>query len=76
MNETFNFMQRGQAMINIGKDTRLTDELERQLMMRAIEEQYRFKPGAALKKLFAKLSAATQGAKPQPQAAAPVHSAG
>ncbi|HEY9573381.1 MAG TPA: hypothetical protein VIR76_09695, partial [Pusillimonas sp.] len=57
--------QRGQAMINVGKDTRLTDELERQLMMRAIEEQYRFKPFAALKKLFAKLSTATEGIKTQ-----------
>jgi hypothetical protein len=50
-------------MINVGKDTRLTDELERQLMKRAIEEQYRFRPIVALKKLFTKLSAATEGAK-------------
>lgn len=52
-------------MINVGKDTRLTDELERQLMKRAIEEQYRFRPIVALKKLFAKLSAATEGARSQ-----------
>lgn len=43
-------------MITVGKDTRLTDELERQLMAQAIEEQFRFKPLEALKKLFAKLS--------------------
>jgi hypothetical protein len=30
-------------MINPGKDVRLTDELERQLMMQAIEEHLRFK---------------------------------
>lgn len=46
-------------MINIGKDTRLTDELERQLMMQAIEDQFRFKPVASLKKLFAKFTSAT-----------------
>ncbi|MGB6105173.1 MAG: hypothetical protein WBF88_15130 [Pusillimonas sp.] len=50
-------------MINVGKDTRLTDELERQLMMQAIEEQYRFKPVASLKKLFAKLFAAADRAQ-------------
>ena len=46
-------------MINIGKDTRLTDELERQLMMQAIEDQFRFKPVESLKKLFAKFTSAT-----------------
>ncbi|MDS1140994.1 hypothetical protein RE432_11165 [Pusillimonas sp. SM2304] len=45
-------------MINVGKETRLTDELERQLMMQAIEEQFRFKPVESLKRLFAKLFAA------------------
>ncbi|WP_102072248.1 hypothetical protein [Pollutimonas subterranea] len=44
-------------MITPGKDIRLTDELERQLMMQAIEEQFRFKPLEALKGLFAKLAA-------------------
>lgn len=42
-------------MINIGTETRLTDELERQLMARAIEEQMRFKPGKALKTFFTNL---------------------
>lgn len=44
-------------MINVGKDIRLTDELERQLMMQAIEEQFRFKPMVALKNLFARITA-------------------
>ncbi len=44
-------------MINQGKDIRLTDELERQLMMQAIEEQFRFKPLIALKGLIAKVTA-------------------
>ena len=43
-------------MINPGKDVRLTDELERQLMMQAIEEQFRFKPLIALKGLVAKVA--------------------
>ena len=42
-------------MINIGKETRLTDELERHLMAQAIEEQMRFKPGKALKTFFTNL---------------------
>ncbi|NYT78185.1 hypothetical protein H0A71_14395 [Alcaligenaceae bacterium] len=42
-------------MIYVGKETRLTDELERQLLAQAIEEQFRFKPVVALKNLFAKL---------------------
>ncbi len=44
-------------MINVGKDTRLTDELERQLMKQAIEDQFRFKPVVSLKNLFAKVAA-------------------
>ena len=44
-------------MITPGKDIRLTDELERQLMMQAIEEQFRFKPLLELKGLIAKLAA-------------------
>ncbi|NYT62169.1 hypothetical protein H0A66_07565 [Alcaligenaceae bacterium] len=43
-------------MINVRQDIRLTDELERQLMMRAIEEQFRFRPAVALKGLFAKIA--------------------
>jgi hypothetical protein len=43
-------------MNNLGKNIRLTDELERQLMMEAIEEQFRFKPGVALKNLMAKVA--------------------
>ncbi len=44
-------------MINVGKNTRLTDELERHLMQQAIEEQLRFKPVESLKKLYTKLLA-------------------
>lgn len=42
-------------MNKLHSDIRLTDELERQLMQAAIEEQNRFRPGRALKKLFVKL---------------------
>lgn len=45
-------------MIRITTDTRLTDELERQLMMQAIEEQFRPRPLRALKRLLAKLKVA------------------
>lgn len=51
-------------MINVGKDIRLTDELERQLMMQAIEEQFRFKPVVALKGLFAKIATLLSNSKP------------
>ncbi|MCI2807172.1 hypothetical protein [Eoetvoesiella caeni] len=47
-------------MINLNSDIRLTDELERQLMNEAIEEQNRFKPGVALKNLFVKLGGSAQ----------------
>lgn len=40
---------------NTGNDIRLTDELERQLMRRAIEEQFRFRPGAALTGMLIKV---------------------
>ena len=50
-------------MIYVGKETRLTDELERQLMMQAIEDQFRFKPLVSLKKLFAKAFASSGNAK-------------
>lgn len=49
-------------MINLNSDIRLTDELERQLMQEAIEEQARFKPGVALKNLFVKLSTSAKTA--------------
>ena len=42
-------------MNQLHSDIRLTDELERQLMQAAIEDQMRIKPGKALKKLFVKL---------------------
>jgi|GEM_PF-1447395 len=42
-------------MTNLPSDIRLTDELERQLMQEAIEEQARFSFGDAFKSLFAKL---------------------
>jgi hypothetical protein len=54
-------------MINVGKETRLTDELERQLMMQAIEDQFRFKPMVSINKLVAKLFAR------QSSAGTPVH---
>jgi len=50
-------------MITAGKDIRLTDELERQLMMQAIEDQYRFKPMLALKDFLSKLFAAAESVK-------------
>ena len=62
-------------MINVGKETRLTDELERQLMMQAIEEQFRFKPVEALKKLFAKLFAAADRVQVQTPSRTVVESA-
>lgn len=42
-------------MIRLTAETRLTDELERQLMMQAIEEQFRPKPLQALKRLLSRL---------------------
>jgi hypothetical protein len=49
-------------MLNINSDTRLTDELERELMMQAIQEQFRPHPLRALKSLLAKLGAGAQRA--------------
>lgn len=43
-------------MIHLQSDIRLTDELERQLMQQAMDEQARFKPGTSLKNLFVKLT--------------------
>lgn len=57
LNETFIYSSKEAIMINVGKDIRLTDELERQLMMQAIEDQFRFKPLVSLKGLFAKIAA-------------------
>ncbi len=48
-------------MINIAKDTRLTDSLERELMARAIAEQQGYDIVADLKALFAKIRAYTRG---------------
>ncbi len=50
-------------MINVDKNIRLTDELERQLMMQAIEEQFRFKPIVALKNGLARIAATFAGSK-------------
>jgi hypothetical protein len=50
-------------MINIDKESRLTDELERQLMMQAIEEQFRFKPIVAVKNFAAKVASLFSGNK-------------
>lgn len=49
-------------MIHLNSDIRLTDELERQLMQEAIEEQARFKPAKALKNLFVKLHGSSKQA--------------
>ncbi len=49
-------------MFQANQDIRLTDELERQLMMQAIEDQFRFKPLVSLKKVFAKLASARKSA--------------
>ncbi|MDX3893626.1 hypothetical protein [Pusillimonas sp.] len=49
-------------MIHLNSEIRLTDELERQLMQEAIEEQARFKPGKALKNLFVKLNGSSKQA--------------
>jgi hypothetical protein len=43
-------------MINVGKNMRLTDELERRLMAQAIEDQFRFRPEVALKNLIARVA--------------------
>lgn len=43
-------------MKDLQQNIRLTDELERQLMLRAIEEQFRFRPSVALKNLAAKVT--------------------
>jgi hypothetical protein len=51
-------------MKHVGKYTRLTDSLERELMARAIEEQLRFRPGLALKHAFDKLSGLLGAIKP------------
>jgi hypothetical protein len=50
-------------MLNLNADTRLTDELERELMMQAIQEQFRPHPLRALKKLLAKLGTGTKRVK-------------
>lgn len=42
-------------MKQLHSDIRLTDELERELMRSAVEDQMRLKPGKALKSLFSKL---------------------
>jgi len=49
-------------MIHLNSDIVLTDELERQLMQEAIEQQARFKPGKAIKNLFAKLGTSSKQA--------------
>ncbi|MEO6959182.1 MAG: hypothetical protein ABI081_04245 [Burkholderiaceae bacterium] len=43
-------------MRNLNSDIRLTDELERQLMREAMDDQFRFKPGVGLKNLWAKVT--------------------
>ncbi len=48
-------------MINIAKDTRMTDSLERELMAQAIAEQQGYNVVADLKALFAKVRAYISG---------------
>ncbi|OWT57416.1 hypothetical protein [Candidimonas nitroreducens] len=43
-------------MKDLHQNIRLTDELERQLMLQAIEEQFRFRPTVALKNLASKVT--------------------
>ena len=43
-------------MRNLSNDIRLTDELERQLMREAMDDQFRFKPGVGLKNLWTKVT--------------------
>ncbi|MBV6305292.1 hypothetical protein KVP10_10370 [Candidimonas humi] len=43
-------------MKDLQQNFRLTDELERQLMLQAIEEQFRFRPSVALKNLASKVT--------------------
>ena len=52
-------------MNHLHSSIRLTDELERQLIQQAIEEEhFRFKSGAALTKLFAKLGSMLKTSRP------------
>ena len=51
-------------MNQLHSDIRLTDELERQLMQAAVEDQMRIKPGKALKNLFVKLGGKATKATP------------
>ncbi len=41
--------------MNYRNDLRLTDEIERQILTQALEEQYRLRPFKALKNLFMRL---------------------
>ncbi|MCQ9616854.1 hypothetical protein L1889_09190 [Paenalcaligenes niemegkensis] len=42
-------------MWNLNTQAYLSDDLERRLLQRAIEEQFRFRPVQAVKNLFARL---------------------
>ncbi|NYT65129.1 hypothetical protein H0A58_04005 [Alcaligenaceae bacterium] len=57
-------------MMNIAKDARLTDSLERELMAQAIAEQQSYNIIADLKALFAKIRANTRSVN----TAKPAHS--
>ena len=65
LNETLGITQRI-VMKNLSNDIRLTDELERQLMIEAIEDQFRFKPEVAIKNLWDKVTHLFSGAKTGP----------
>lgn len=62
-------------MIHLNSNIVLTDELERQLMQEAIEEQARFKPGKAIKNLFVKLGGSSKSSTRTTVAARNVESA-
>jgi len=61
-------------MINLNSEIRLTDELERELMQQAIEEQARFQPGRAIRNMFVRLG--NEAAKRAAQAKATQKAAG
>ncbi len=54
-------------MKNLNQTIRLTDELERELMLQAIEDQFRFRPMVALKNLATKIAGLFSSASSAPQ---------
>ncbi|TAL88704.1 MAG: hypothetical protein EPN46_05840 [Candidimonas sp.] len=54
-------------MKDLNQTIRLTDELERQLMLQAIEDQFRFRPLVALKNLVVRIAGLFHTASSTPQ---------